>query len=165
MFFTAVNPMYANQDLEEVPYDLDKSRIAVCKTLGEFTRILNLRVAQSKGLQFYQTRSHAIALFNTLPAICIEKVVAQYTNPQGYRESYPRQICNMEVRILLIPKKQHPPTIKANEARSTRKLVARISKKLTERSTWRLVAVTSITEYKAYLTQQFRQKTLIARKS
>ena len=31
VFFTAVNPMYANQDLEEVRYDMDKPRIAVYK--------------------------------------------------------------------------------------------------------------------------------------
>ena len=31
VFFTAVNPMYANQNLEEVQYDLDKPRIAVYK--------------------------------------------------------------------------------------------------------------------------------------
>ena len=33
----------------------------------------NLKLAQRKGLQFYQTRSNAIVLFNTLLAICIEK--------------------------------------------------------------------------------------------
>ena len=37
VFLTAVNPMYANQDLEEVHYDLDKPRIVVY--LGEFTKI------------------------------------------------------------------------------------------------------------------------------
>ena len=31
VFFTALNPMYANQDLEEVQYDLDKPRITVYK--------------------------------------------------------------------------------------------------------------------------------------
>ena len=31
VIFTAVNPMYTNQDLEEVQYDLDKPRIAVYK--------------------------------------------------------------------------------------------------------------------------------------
>ena len=31
VFFTAVNPMYASQDLEEIQYDLDKPRIAVNK--------------------------------------------------------------------------------------------------------------------------------------
>ena len=45
---------------------------------------------------------------------------------------------------LLIPKREHPPTLKANEARRTRRLVARISKKITQRSTRKLVAVTLI---------------------
>ena len=39
VFFIAVNPMYANQDLEEVRYDMDKPRIAVHKILGEFIKI------------------------------------------------------------------------------------------------------------------------------
>ena len=35
----------------------------------------NLKLAQEKGLLFYQTRSHAIVVYDTLPAVCIEKVV------------------------------------------------------------------------------------------
>ena len=34
-FFTAVNPMYANQDLEEVQYNLDKPRITVYTLLSK----------------------------------------------------------------------------------------------------------------------------------
>ena len=73
----------------------------------------SLKHAQRKRMQFYPTRSHAIALFNTPSAICIAKVenmltgevkTAKYTNPQGCRASYSRQIRNMDVRILLIPK-------------------------------------------------------------
>ena len=33
----------------------------------------NLKLAQERGLQFYQTRSHAVVLYNTLPAACIGK--------------------------------------------------------------------------------------------
>ena len=54
---------------EEVDYDLSKPRLAVGG---------NLKVAQKKGLHFYQTRSNAIALVNTLPAICIENSVYIY---------------------------------------------------------------------------------------
>ena len=79
MFSTAVNPMYASQDLEEVQYDLDKTIITVCKNTWRIQQNAahrcKLKLAQRKGLQFYQTRSHAVALFDTLPAICIEKVV------------------------------------------------------------------------------------------
>ena len=71
--------MYANQDLEEVQYDLDTPRIAVYKNTWRIHQNAvywcNLKLAPRRGLQFYQTRSHAIALFNTQPAICIEKVV------------------------------------------------------------------------------------------
>ena len=44
----------------------------------------NLKVAQRKGLQFYQTRSHAIAFFNTQPAICTEKVENMKTGEDLY---------------------------------------------------------------------------------
>ena len=75
--------MYANQDQEEVQYDLDKPRIAVYKNTWSVhqstEKWCNLKIAQRKGLQFYHTRSHAIALFNTLPAICIEEVVYMNT--------------------------------------------------------------------------------------
>ena len=44
----------------------------------------NLRVAQSKGLQFYQTRSNAIILWNTLLAICSEKVEIRKSGEELY---------------------------------------------------------------------------------
>ena len=70
---------------------------------------------------------------------------AMYTNLQGYREPYSRRICIVDVRIFLIPNREYPPTINANEVRSTRKLVARGTKKL--------VAVMLITEFQENLTQ------------
>ena len=125
----------------------------------------NLKLAQRKRLQLYQTRSHAI--FSTLYLLYVlrkwytwrqERIyTANYTNPQSYRESYSRRICIMDVRIFPIPKRAHPPTIKAKEARNTWKLVAR--------GTRELVAVTLITEFQVYLTQQFRKKTVIANTS
>ena len=69
VFFTAVNPMYANQDQEEVQYDLDKPRIAVYRNTWRVLQTTvycwNLKLAQRKGSQLYQTWSYAIALFNT----------------------------------------------------------------------------------------------------
>ena len=44
----------------------------------------NLKLAQRKGFQFSQTRSKAIALFNTLLAMCIEKVVHMKTGEDLY---------------------------------------------------------------------------------
>ena len=88
MFFTAVNPMDNNQDLGEVQYDLDKPRIAVYnntwRALQSTFHWCNLKLAQRKGLEFYQTRSHAIALFNSLTAMCIEKVVYMKTGEELY---------------------------------------------------------------------------------
>ena len=42
----------------------------------------SVKLAQRKGLHFCQTRSHAIVLFNTLPAICIEKMVCMKTKEE-----------------------------------------------------------------------------------
>ena len=40
---------------------------------------VDIKLAQKKGLKFYQTRSNAIILDNTLPAHCIPKVVRMAT--------------------------------------------------------------------------------------
>ena len=147
--FTTVNPMSVDQH-EEVDYDLKKPRIAVYKNTWKnyqhTENWCNLKVAQKKGLQFYQTRSNAVILYNTLLAICIEKVslhevwrrIVQYKciNLQGYRaRPYSRRLCIMDVRIFPISKREHPPTIKANRARSTGKPVAWSSRRL-EAVTW-----------------------------
>ena len=55
------------------------------KTIGEFTKIeywFKLKLAQRKGLQFYQTRFNAITLFNTLHAVCIEQVAHMKTGEE-----------------------------------------------------------------------------------
>ena len=142
------------------------------KMFGEFTKIQNIGAIWSS-LREKDVKNDSLnrSLQHTTCDMCVEKVVytktgeaytAKYTNPQGYRESYSRQICNMDVRILLNPKRENPPIIKTNTSRSTRTPVASISKKITERI---LAAETLITEFKVYLIQQFRKKTLIARKS
>ena len=79
VFFTAVNQMHANHDLEDVQYDLDKPRITLHKNTWRVHQNTVFWCAQRKGLQFYQTRSHAIALFNTPSALCIENVVFMKT--------------------------------------------------------------------------------------
>ena len=171
---------------EEVDYDLNEPRISVYishdPTQSSFT-------------------------INTLPAICIEKVVfmnsgkdlynKMYQSPtiqrrivlkpnmhhggqdttssdartsfdhsskhrencdgQGHREKpYSRRICIMDVRIFPISKREHPPTIKANEAKSTERPEAKSSR--------RLGAVTSTSEYKVRHTQPFKKKTMFAEK-
>ena len=79
VFCTAVNPVDEHRFPESARYDLDKVRIAVYKndwTVRQDTvNWCNLTLAHKRGLQFYQTRSHAIVLSNTLPSFCIDKAV------------------------------------------------------------------------------------------
>ena len=43
---------------------------------------VDINLAQKKGLKFYQTRSNAIILHETLPAYCMPKVVRMYASPR-----------------------------------------------------------------------------------
>ena len=78
VFFTTKNPMFAHLHKQR-DYDVRKPRTAVYKPNWKIHQNTvywaNLRVAQKKGLTFYQTSSDAIILRNTLPAACIETVV------------------------------------------------------------------------------------------
>ena len=64
------------------PYKLDltKPRLASYKQKtwkGHQDTVywVDIQLAQRKGVKFYQTRSNAIILYDTLPAYCIPKVV------------------------------------------------------------------------------------------
>ena len=91
VFFTAVNPMFVDQH-KEVEYDLKKPRIAVCTNNWKVhqTTVYGcyLKVAQSKRLKFYQTRSNVIILYNTLPAVCIKMVVNMKSREKLYSKMY-----------------------------------------------------------------------------
>ena len=92
VFFTVVNPMEDDNGKEDTPCDLTKPRIV--PYTNTWTPQQNtvywcsLKLAQKRGLQFYQTRSHAIVLYDTLPAVCIEKVVCMKTKDQLYHKVY-----------------------------------------------------------------------------
>ena len=70
----------------ETPCDLTRPRIAPSKnTWKRFQNAVfwcNLKLGQERGLQVYQTRSHAVVLHNTLPAACIEKAVCMKTQDE-----------------------------------------------------------------------------------
>ena len=74
----------------EAPCDLTKPRIAPYKnTWKRFQNTLfwcSLKLAQERGLQFYPTRSHAVVLYSTLPAACIEKAVCVKTQDELYQK-------------------------------------------------------------------------------
>ena len=78
VFFTAMNPMHKNhKDPQEL--DLTKPRLASnekkWKIHQDTVYWVDIKLAQKKGLNFYQTRSNAIILYDTLPAFCISKAI------------------------------------------------------------------------------------------
>ena len=90
VFFTAVNPM--NKD-HRAPKELDltKPRLTFYKQKWkrhqDTVYWVDLQLAQQKRLKFYQTRSKAIILYDTLPAYCISQVVVmnseEIKNPES----------------------------------------------------------------------------------
>ena len=89
-FFTAVHPMNKNHKDPQV-LDLTKPRLASYKQKWkrhqDTVYWVDFQLAQRKGLKYYQTRSNAIILYDTLPAYCISKVVAmkseEIKKPEG----------------------------------------------------------------------------------
>ena len=49
---------------------------------------VDIKLAQQKGFKFYQTRSNAIVLHDTLPAYCIPKVVVMEFGEIIYEKVY-----------------------------------------------------------------------------
>ena len=108
VFFTAVNPMFVDQH-KEVEYDLTTPRIAVYNKHWKIHQSTmywcNLTVPQKNRLQFYQTRSNAIVFHNTLPAICIEKVVNMKSGEELYNKVY--QSPRLQRKAVLKPNLHH----------------------------------------------------------
>ena len=90
VFFTVVNPMDNQDGSGETLCDLPQARIAPNKnTWNHFQHTVlwcNLKLAQQRGLQFFQTRSNAVILYDTLPAEFIEKAICLKTKDQLYME-------------------------------------------------------------------------------
>ena len=83
VFFLLVNPMdKEHKDPETV--DLKAPRLAQYMQTAwqkhqNTVYWVDIRLDQKKGLKFYQTRSNAIILYNTLPAYCIPKAIKMET--------------------------------------------------------------------------------------
>ena len=78
VFCTAVNPMHKNhQDPKEL--DMTKPGLASHKQKWkkhqDTVYWVDIQLAQRKGLKFYQTRSNAVILCDTLPAYCVSKAI------------------------------------------------------------------------------------------
>ena len=151
--------MFVDQH-KEVEHDLTKPRIAVYKNNWKIHQNTvyrcNLRVAQSKGLQFCQTRSNAITLHNTSPAVCIERVVnSKCISLLSYsKELFSNRICIMDAKIQPTLKREHPSTI----------LAERTGQSEAVESTGRPVAATSTSESKDCHIQLSNNKITRARK-
>ena len=83
VFFLPVDPTDKNhKDPDKI--DLNAPRLAqymhkAWKKHQNTVFWVDINLAQKKGLKFYQTRSNAIILYETLPAFCIPKVVRMET--------------------------------------------------------------------------------------
>ena len=92
VFFLPVDPMDKNhKDPDKI--DLEAPRLAqymhkAWKKHQNTVYWVDINLAQKKGLKFYQTRSNAIILQETLPAYCIPKVVRMETGEVIYEKVF-----------------------------------------------------------------------------
>ena len=92
VFFTSVDPMNKEyKDPDEI--NLNASRLAwykqkVWKKHQNTVYWVDINLAQKKGFKFYQTRSNAIILHDTLPAYCIPKY-----HDEIWRSHFRESIC------------------------------------------------------------------------
>ena len=91
VFFTAVNPMHKHQQ-DPIELDLTEPRLASYKRKWKVhldtVYWVDFQLAQRKGLKFYQTRSNAVILHDTLPAYCISKVVVMESGEIIHEKAY-----------------------------------------------------------------------------
>ena len=92
VFFTSVDPM--NKELRDPDViDLTAPRLAwykqkVWKKHQDTVYWVDIKHAQKKGFKFYQTRSKAIILYDTLPAYCIPKCIMMGIGEIIYEKVY-----------------------------------------------------------------------------
>ena len=83
VFFTSVDPMN-KQHRDPYKIDPEAPRLAWYKQKKwkkhqNTVYWVDIKLAQKRGFKFYQTRSNAIILYNTLPACCIPKAIKMET--------------------------------------------------------------------------------------
>ena len=86
-----MNPLQKNhQDPKEL--DLTKPRLASYKQKWKVPQDtvywVDIQLAQRKGLKFYQSRSNAVILYDTLPAYCISKAIVMKSEEIIYEKVY-----------------------------------------------------------------------------
>ena len=92
VFFTSVDPMNKeHRDPNNI--DLEAPRLAWYKQKQwkkhqNTVYWVDIKLAQQKGFKFYQTRSNAIILYDTLPAYCIPQAIKMETEEIIYEKVY-----------------------------------------------------------------------------
>ena len=119
VFFTTVNPM-DYQDGSGKPYETcHKQESRHTNTWKHFQDTVfwcNLKLAQQRGLQFYQTRSNAVIFYDTLPAEFIEKAMCMETKDLLYQ----RESVILRPRVVLEANSQSgSQDLREQEARSS----------------------------------------------
>ena len=92
VFFTSVDAMNKEHKDPDV-IDLDAPRLAwykqkTWKKQQDTVYWVDINLAQQKGFKFYQTRSNAITLDDTLPAYCIPKAIMMGTGEITFEKVY-----------------------------------------------------------------------------
>ena len=65
----------------------DRAKQEYLETHSKYGMLVQLEArSRERGLQLYQTRSHAVVLYNTLPAACIEQAVCMKTQDELYQK-------------------------------------------------------------------------------
>ena len=92
VFFLLVDPMDKNhKDPDTIDLNVPRRAQYLHKAWKRHQIVVywvDINLAIEKGLEFYQTRSHAIILHETLPAHCIPKVVRMETGEVIYEKVY-----------------------------------------------------------------------------
>ena len=91
VFFTAVDPMDNDQSMEGISVRLgqakDRTIDQYFRTSSKDGKWCSFELAQKRGLQIYQTRSNAIVLYNSQPAICVESGMHE-----DFGEAFPKSL-------------------------------------------------------------------------
>ena len=93
VFFTSVDPMNKeHKDPDGI--DVIAPRLAWYK---EKVRKKHQNTVHKKGFKFYQTRSNAIILYDTLPAYCIPKAIMMKSGEVIYEKVYASPLLPPEI--------------------------------------------------------------------
>ena len=115
VFSTAVNPL-ATHCHEQKEIDLTSPDMLLpsnkLRVHQDAVYWIDVRLAQKKGLKFFQTRSYAIILYDTLPPICFKTLVSIKTQEVKYTKikKSPRAVATVTPEFWCSNKQQQRQT-------------------------------------------------------